>query len=174
MKKLFLLLILSFLSAQGYAGSCPDGSEPVKSLSTDGTYFVYNCDSSNESNGSANSSTLSNNASSVWIDNGVSDNVAKQLSRVGVNSAINYMGESYYFTINSSKINNNIDKVKQVFNDGFSHFTYVISNTNKFYLDRCVKIHGFNEEKDQWNIIKSDFSASCLDKKSISSMSKSV
>jgi len=173
-KKLLLLLILSFFSAQSFAGSCPDGSEPVKSISADGTYFVYKCGSSEQSNGSANSSTLSNNASSVWIDNGVSDNVAKQLSRVGVNSAINYMGESYYFTINSSKINNNIDKVKQVFNDGFSHFTYVISNTNKFYLDRCVKIHGFNEEKDQWNIIKSDFSASCLDKKSISSMSKSV
>ena len=43
MKKLFLLLILSFFSAQGYAGSCPDGSEPVKSVSADGTYFVYNC-----------------------------------------------------------------------------------------------------------------------------------
>ena len=43
MKKLFLLLILSFFSAQGLAGSCPDGSDPVKSISADGTYFVYNC-----------------------------------------------------------------------------------------------------------------------------------
>jgi len=43
MKKLFLLLILSFFSAQGLAASCPDGSEPVKSVSADGTYFVYNC-----------------------------------------------------------------------------------------------------------------------------------
>ena len=43
MKKLLLLLLLSFLSTQGYAASCPDGSEPVKSLSADGTYFVYNC-----------------------------------------------------------------------------------------------------------------------------------
>ena len=43
MKKLFLLLILSFFSIQGYAGSCPDGSEPVKSISADGTYFVFNC-----------------------------------------------------------------------------------------------------------------------------------
>ena len=47
MKKLFLLLILSFFSAQGNAGSCPDGSDPVKSVSADGTYFVYNCGSSN-------------------------------------------------------------------------------------------------------------------------------
>ncbi len=43
MKKLFLLLILSFISAQSFASSCPDGSEPVKSISADGTYFVFNC-----------------------------------------------------------------------------------------------------------------------------------
>ena len=43
MKKLFLLLILSYFSAQSFAGSCPDGSDPVKSVSADGTYFVYNC-----------------------------------------------------------------------------------------------------------------------------------
>ena len=43
MKKLLLLLILSFFSAQGFAGSCPDDSEPVKSISDDGTYYVYNC-----------------------------------------------------------------------------------------------------------------------------------
>ena len=59
MKKLLLLLILSFFSAQSFAGSCPDGSEPVKSISADGTYFVFNCsgsaDSSNET-----SSTKSN------------------------------------------------------------------------------------------------------------------
>ena len=43
MKKLLLLLALSFLSAQSFAGLCLDGSEPVKSISADGTYFVYNC-----------------------------------------------------------------------------------------------------------------------------------
>ena len=43
MQKLLILLILSFFSTQGYAAPCPDGSEPVKSLSADGTYFVYNC-----------------------------------------------------------------------------------------------------------------------------------
>jgi len=43
MKKLLLLLILSFFSAQGLAAGCPDGSEPVKSVSDDGSYFVYNC-----------------------------------------------------------------------------------------------------------------------------------
>ena len=41
MKKLLILLL--FFSAQSFAGSCPDGSDPVKSISADGTYFVYNC-----------------------------------------------------------------------------------------------------------------------------------
>jgi hypothetical protein len=43
MKKLLLLLILSFFTAQGVVAGCPDGSEPVQSVSADGTYFVYNC-----------------------------------------------------------------------------------------------------------------------------------
>ena len=54
MKKLLLLLILSFFSAQSFAGSCPDGSEPVKSISADGTYFVYNCGGGNSSNTNTN------------------------------------------------------------------------------------------------------------------------
>ena len=39
MKKLLLLLALSFFSIQGNAAGCPDGSEPVKSLSADDTYL---------------------------------------------------------------------------------------------------------------------------------------
>jgi len=54
MKKLLLLLILSFFSTQGLAGGCPDGSEPVKSVSADGTYFVYNCGGGNEQSSSSN------------------------------------------------------------------------------------------------------------------------
>ena len=55
MKKLLLLLILSFFSAQGLAASCPDGSEPVKSVSADGTYFVYKCGNNNEQGSSTTS-----------------------------------------------------------------------------------------------------------------------
>ena len=43
MKNLLLILVLSLFSIQSFAGSCPDGSEPVKSISEDGTYFVFNC-----------------------------------------------------------------------------------------------------------------------------------
>ena len=73
MKKLLLLLTLSFLSTQSFAGSCPDGSEPVRSVSADGTYFVYNCggssnDASSSTNSSSTASTVSNKNKSKGID----------------------------------------------------------------------------------------------------------
>ena len=63
MKNLLLILVLSLFSIQSFAGGCPDGSEPVKSISDDGTYFVYNCggqsSSSSDTNAENNSSTSS-------------------------------------------------------------------------------------------------------------------
>ena len=43
MKKLFLFVVLSLLSLQGYSANCSDGSEPTKTISADGTYFEYKC-----------------------------------------------------------------------------------------------------------------------------------
>ena len=43
MKNLLLLLIISFLSAQSFAGSCPQGSEVVRTISPDGSYFLSSC-----------------------------------------------------------------------------------------------------------------------------------
>jgi len=54
MKNLPLILVLSLFSIQSFAGSCPDGSEPIKSISADGTYFVFNC-----ANSSSNSKPIS-------------------------------------------------------------------------------------------------------------------
>ena len=36
-------LAITVFPTQGYTAPCPDGSEPAKSLSVDGTYFVYKC-----------------------------------------------------------------------------------------------------------------------------------
>jgi len=47
MEKLLLVVILSFFSVQSFAASCPAGSESSKSVSEDGTYFVYECSSRN-------------------------------------------------------------------------------------------------------------------------------
>ncbi len=57
MKKLLLLLTLSFFSVQSFAGSCPDGSEPIKSVSADGTYYVFSCGGQSSSSSNANSNT---------------------------------------------------------------------------------------------------------------------
>jgi hypothetical protein len=65
MKKLFLLLILYFISAQSFAGSCPDGSEPVRSISADGTYYVFSCDGNNEQASSSSTDSSSANSSNV-------------------------------------------------------------------------------------------------------------
>ena len=66
MKKLCLLLILPFFSFQSLAGSCPDGSEPVKSISEDGTYFVFNCGNSSNTNDVDNKSENSTIGQSIY------------------------------------------------------------------------------------------------------------
>ena len=43
MKKLILIVILSFLSTQSFAGSCPQGSEVIRTISPDGSYFLSSC-----------------------------------------------------------------------------------------------------------------------------------
>ena len=55
MKNLLLLIVLSLLSIQSFAAGCPDGSEPVKSVSADGTYFVFSCGGQSSSSSDANS-----------------------------------------------------------------------------------------------------------------------
>jgi hypothetical protein len=70
MKKLLLLLILSLFSAESFAGSCPDGSDPVKSVSADGTYFVFNCGGGNEQSSSSNKTSKVDSAKSgISIEN---------------------------------------------------------------------------------------------------------
>ena len=69
MKKLLLLLILSFFSTQGFSASCPDGSEPIKSVSEDGTYFVYNCGTTNSNSnaGTVKVSVQESTSSGNWF-----------------------------------------------------------------------------------------------------------
>ena len=61
MKKL-LILLLFFFSTQGFTASCPDGSEPIKSISADGTYFVFNCGGVNEQ---SSSSSITNSQTTI-------------------------------------------------------------------------------------------------------------
>ena len=55
MKNLLLILVFSLFSIQSLAESCPDGSEPIKSVSDDGTYFVFNCAANDDANSNKSS-----------------------------------------------------------------------------------------------------------------------
>ena len=64
-KKLFLVFTLSLFSNQSFAEGCPDGSEPVKSVSSDGTYFIFNCGGGNENSSSSTINTSSANSTNA-------------------------------------------------------------------------------------------------------------
>ena len=66
MKKIFLLFALLLISSMSYASSCPDGREPIKSVSDDGTYYIFTCNESNSNSNNAigNANTSSNNSKS--------------------------------------------------------------------------------------------------------------
>lgn len=77
----------------------------------------------------------------VWTSNNVSYNIAEQLSGVGLNSKANWSG-SFKDREESS---NRIEDVKQVFNDGFKHFTYILS-TRYFFVRDCFNNQEFTVE----------------------------
>ena len=58
MKKILFIFVLSLYSIQGFTSSCPDGIEPVKSVSDDGTFFKYKCSNKKASEFQENSGIL--------------------------------------------------------------------------------------------------------------------
>ncbi len=59
MKKILLIFFLTLIQNLSLASSCPDGSEPEKKVSDDGTYFIFECaesSSNNQSQGKIQSS----------------------------------------------------------------------------------------------------------------------
>ena len=96
MQKLLILLSLSFLSAQSFAGSCPDGSDPVKSISADGTYFVYNCGGGNKQTSSSTAKSDTKALAGIDIENDPDIDFFKppQRPEIIVN---NYLGSLWWF-----------------------------------------------------------------------------
>ena len=111
MNKLLLLLALSFFSVQSYAGSCPDGSEPVKSISADGSYFVYNCGGSNTANSSASSQKVAKALAGIDIENDPNLDFFKPPQRP--------------FTIGNSYLGGVQWKMADFNNDGHSDVLYI-------------------------------------------------
>lgn len=72
MKKIYLLLVLILISSQSYSSTCPDGSEPIRSVSDDGSYYAFNCntdnlDKENNKNTSSNKTKNKNKDSEIKI-----------------------------------------------------------------------------------------------------------
>jgi hypothetical protein len=67
MNKVFALFLLALMNLA--QAECPDGSELVKSVSADGTYFVYNCDGSNTLNRSTSSQKVIKPLAGIEIEN---------------------------------------------------------------------------------------------------------
>jgi len=72
MKKIYLSLVLILISSQSYSSTCPDGSEPIRSVSDDGSYYVFNCntdtlDKENNKNTSSNKTKTKNKDSEIKI-----------------------------------------------------------------------------------------------------------
>ena len=117
MKKLFLLLILSFFSAQGIAGSCPDGSEPTRSVSADGSYFEYKCNAEEK---------LLRDSRNTWYQPGSYPESMQQFmyEMHEVKSAPNY----YKFESNLKKDKDVLDEFKN--NDTTGIISYLLFEDN--------------------------------------------
>ena len=64
MKNIYLLLVILLISFQSHASKCPDGSDPVKSVSDDGTYYIFTCNQENSNNSIKDTNVSSNNSKS--------------------------------------------------------------------------------------------------------------
>ena len=104
MKNLLLILVLSLLSIQSFASGCPDGSEPVKSISDDGTYFVFNCGSSvTPSSKTSNNSEASPKVKPIELEASLTFLGEFDLKKLGENSNQNlfaFSAHSETFDIN--------------------------------------------------------------------------
>ena len=71
MKKIYLLLALFLISSQSISSTCSDGSEPIRSVSEDGTYFVYSCNKNDSISNNEDKNASSANTNTVNEDSGI-------------------------------------------------------------------------------------------------------
>ena len=122
MKKLLLLVILSFFSTQGLTASCPDGSEPTKTVSADGSYFEYKCNAEEK---------LLRDSRNTWYQPGSYPESMQQFmyEMHEVKGAPNY----YKFESNLGKDNDVLDEFKN--NDTTGIISYLLFEDNKIVID---------------------------------------
>jgi len=68
MKNIYLLFVFLLISFQSHASKCPDGSDPVKSVSDDGTYYIFTCNQEDSNNTNIDTNISPNNSKSESND----------------------------------------------------------------------------------------------------------
>ena len=104
-------MVLSFLSTQSFAGSCPDGSEPVKSVSLDGSYYVYSCDVGNEQSDSSTANSRAKVLAGIDIENDPNIDFFKPPQKPYPTGKIYYFGRKW--------------QMADFNNDGYSDVLYI-------------------------------------------------
>ena len=105
MKKLLLLLILSFFSAQSYASSCPDGSEPIKTVSDDGSYYVYKCGIDSNDDDDAAVKTV-NTSSATNLNPSLGDvEQSKKFTSKNISNGTDWLRDMSFLDTNSDAVN---------------------------------------------------------------------
>jgi len=68
MNKLILPIVLSIFSFSSLANSCPSGSEQIKTISEDGSYYVYKCEEKSTRNTVSKSNTVNASPADPQMD----------------------------------------------------------------------------------------------------------
>ena len=108
---LFLAVLMLGCSGVTKAGGCLDGSKPVKSISADGTYFVYNCGGTNTTTSNTSSQKVAKALAGIDIENDPNLEFFKPPMRPIPTDMIYWYGHQY--------------QIVDFNNDGFSDIIYI-------------------------------------------------
>ena len=137
MKKISLILVLTFISIKSFGGSCPDGSEPTKSISEDGTYFVYNC------GGGGGNAKESNSASKVSSNNSTSSTQNSKIEIYDVEFSPGILDELLNLVISKTEYDFSAHRLSSNKDD----------YTCGFSLKRIIYENDPNGDIENWNML---------------------
>ena len=152
MKKLFLALTLLFISSLSLAGDCPDGSDPIKSVSDDGTYFIYKCGGGTSDNSNSSNDTSNNN-----ISNSTTNKKSRNSKTLNKSSTIVTYDVEFSEAILKELLNKVVAKTE------FDFSSYNIAN-NSGNINCTFKLRRVNYDKsvegkiENWDIAKGSLS----------------
>jgi len=108
MKNIYFLFVFLLISLQIHASKCPDGSDPVKSVADDGTYYIFTCIQEDSNNTNTDTNVSPNNTKSG------SNNAEIKIYEVSfapevLNELLNLVVSKTDFDFSEYKLNQNED-----------------------------------------------------------------